>query len=579
MKLFRICLCLFMVAGTATVAMGQYGLYGSPDTIKMSQPAANVAPYDSYSTTPGSYSAPASYVAQQPMQQPMQAYQAQPMQTYAAQPVQPYAAQQMQPYAAQQMQPLPARPVATYGQMGSQYRTPTYSRPMYYTAAADQSGATQPLFAQPAMPVPQMAPAGPTPPAQPVLPEPIPAPGIQQSPGVMSQMLAEQGQGAYGCATGSEGYPPYNGQCGMYQPYVNRYDQSACGNCNYGCAEPCLWYASLSALVMTRDRPNKVYITYEIGNQTHNDFPNDEFSWRWGGEVRIGRRFCCGCNPGYWAIEASYWTLDEFQSYVSHTVPGGTVGTPLQVQYNQFYFRGTSSWEQAQIWFGGGPAGGVTGEAAEHRLWRRDEVHNVEVNLVRGQWTYGCDSRWDLGWSLGIRYFRFQESWRFGSVMEDHYFGESDGRYEAYFSDLITNNLIGPQIGFDLGYNMGANLRFYLTPKFGIYNNHINNYFQAYVGSGENGRPDPTSGVTGTYPVDSSTNTVSFLTQMDVGFDWRFANQWSARAGYRVVAVSSIGLADAQIPFYTVDIPAIADIDRNGDLILHGAFLTLAYNF
>jgi len=46
-----------------------------------------------------------------------------------------------------------------------------------------------------------------------------------------------------------------------------------------------------------------------------------------------------------------------------------------------------------------------------------------------------------------------------------------------------------------------------------------------------------------------------------------------------VVAVSSIGLADAQIPFYIVDIPAIADIDKNSDLILHGGFATIGYNF
>jgi len=126
---------------------------------------------------------------------------------------------------------------------------------------------------------------------------------------------------------------------------------------------------------------------------------------------------------------------------------------------------------------------------------------------------------------------------------------------------------------------MWSNLRFYLAPKFGIYNNHITNYFQAYLGDGTLAVPDPASGVSGTFPVNSSTDQVSFLTQMDVGLDWQFANQWSARIGYRVVAVSGIGLADAQIPFYIVDIPAIADIDKNGDLILHGAFITLAYNF
>ena len=157
--------------------------------------------------------------------------------------------------------------------------------------------------------------------------------------------------------------------------------------------------------------------------------------------------------------------------------------------------------------------------------------------------------------------------------------GEQGGAYEAYLSDLITNNLIGPQLGFELGYNMCNNLRFYMTPKFGIYNNHITNNFQAYLGNGEISRPISASGMTGTYPVNSSTDAISFLTQIDVGLDWKFARQWSAQFGYRVVAVSSIGLADAQIPFYTVDIPAIAEIDKNSDLILHGAFFTIAYNF
>jgi hypothetical protein len=275
-------------------------------------------------------------------------------------------------------------------------------------------------------------------------------------------------------------------------------------------------------------------------------------------------------------VEASYWTLDNFHGYVSHTSPvsdtnpDGTVGTPLRV---------------SDIHFGGAPLGTWWFDnAAEHRLWRRDEVHNVEANLVRGQWCYGQDSPWDLGFSLGVRYFRFQESWRFGSLKGQgsdpapHYWGETNGLYEAYLSDQVTNNLIGPQIGFDLGYRMGNNLRFFMAPKFGIYNNHINNNFQAYLGNGIVATTG-SSGVVGTYPVNSSTDTVSFLTQIDVGLDWKFTRQWSAQVGYRVVAVSGLGLSDAQIPFYIVDIPAIAEIDRNSDLILHGAFVTLAYNF
>jgi hypothetical protein len=336
---------------------------------------------------------------------------------------------------------------------------------------------------------------------------------------------------------------------------------------------------------MTRDRPNQVYITYETGNLPHNDFPVDEFSWHWGGEVRLGRRFCndcnsgCNncCNTGYWALEARYWTLGDFDSFVSHTSPVsdtnpyGTVGTPLVV---------------GDIQFGGVPGTAWFDNAAEHRLWRRDEVQNVELNLVRGQWCYGQDSPWDLGWSMGVRYFRFQESWKFGSLAgpltdpgtAPHYWGQSGGLYEAYLNDGITNNLVGPQLGFELGYSMGNNLRFFMAPKVGIYDNQITNNFQAYLGNGTIANTG-SSGVPGTYPVNSATNTVSFLTQIDVGLDWKFARQWSAQIGYRVVAISSLGLADAQIPFYIVDIPAISEIDKNSDLILHGGFATIGYNF
>ncbi len=278
-------------------------------------------------------------------------------------------------------------------------------------------------------------------------------------------------------------------------------------------------------------------------------------------------------------MEASYWTLGNMDSFVSHTSPPsptnpyGTVGEPLRI---------------SDIQFGGTPGTTWFDNASEHRLWRRDEVHNVEINVVRGQWCYGQDSPWDLGWSMGVRYFRFQESWRLGSLAGPqvpdplnpvyHYWGEAGGLYEAYLSDGITNNLVGPQLGFELGYCIGNNFRFFMAPKVGIYDNHITNNFQAYLGNGSIATTG-TSGVPGTYPVNSSTDTISFLTQIDVGLDWKFARQWSAQIGYRVVAVSSIGLADAQIPFYIVDIPAIAEIDKNSDLILHGGFVSIAYNF
>jgi hypothetical protein len=91
------------------------------------------------------------------------------------------------------------------------------------------------------------------------------------------------------------------------------------------------------------------------------------------------------------------------------------------------------------------------------------------------------------------------------------------------------------------------------------------------------GAPTAFSGVSGSYPVDSSTDVVSFLTELNLGIDWQPTDHWSLVAGYRVLAVTGIGLADNQIPQYIVDIPEIAAIDHNANLILHGAFFGVAY--
>ena len=50
------------------------------------------------------------------------------------------------------------------------------------------------------------------------------------------------------------------------------------------------------------------------------------------------------------------------------------------------------------------------------------------------------------------------------------------------------------------------------------------------------------------FPAHGTTTGIAFLTQIDVGADWQFTRNWSARAGYRVVAITGMGLADDQFP-------------------------------
>lgn len=511
MKLLRTAIVVSIVASTATTAWAQFGLYGSPDILNLPQAPPAIVPCNG--------SAPLS-----------------------ARPVGP---------AAGTWQPAPT--AAGYG-------APRYSRPRpsMQTALANQNAA---LPAQPAPPRPPSLPG-----------DPAETNGSQPGPNLVDQMLSDPDSYA---PPASLDDPAYGGggasgdQSGSLMGAVNSFEEAACGEYGWtsgGGGSP--WYASVSALIMGRDEPNRLYTTYETGNDPRQYEPG-QLRWRWGGEIRVGRRFCCGCR-GTRALEATYWGLEGFHGLWVYSHPN-TVSTPLTVSGIEFpnpspppaYINGTAYFDNA----------------TEHRVWRHDEVHNVELNVVRAQVFTASEYPWDVDWLLGVRYFRFDESFTFGSVASPYVWGQYGGIYEAYIHDRITNNLAGFQFGFDADYYVLENCRFFLTPKFAICNNQIDHYFHIYRGDGAAARPVPASGISGSYPVRSSEDCVSFLMQLDIGLQWDFTPNWSARVGYRVVAATGIGLADNQIPHYVVDIPAIADIDTNGELVLHGAFLGLTYNF
>ncbi len=377
-------------------------------------------------------------------------------------------------------------------------------------------------------------------------------------PSLISQML-EQVDGSGPAYPAGESYPSTGCDAGgCYSAPVARFSELALGSACGGC---CPWYASAAYITMGRNEANRVWTTYEDGNLPnqigHSNMAGLKFEH--GVEVRLGRRFGCARQ---WALEGVYWTLGDFNGFASITHPSG-VSTPLTV--GQVEFLGAS----ASLWYDG---------AEEHRLWRRNEIDNIELNLIRSRFSAMEYSYWTLDWLLGVRYFRFEEGFIFGTLAVGAQWGQDGGFHEAYMNEQIENHLVGVQFGFQADYWLIDRLRLFMVPKLGIYNNHITQYFHMYLGDGT-GATTGSSGVPGTYPVRSSTNNVSFLGQLDLGLDWQFAPRWSLRGGYRVIAATGIGLADHQIPPYLVDIPEIAAIDTNGDLVVHGAFAGLTFNF
>ncbi len=389
-------------------------------------------------------------------------------------------------------------------------------------------------------------------PAAPAPPEPpsLQAGPASSQPAAPAQNLVDQMLGGPCCDEPSD-------QAGCFRPAVDGFAEAACGGCGYCCP----WYATVSALVMSRNQPNRLWTSYEDNNEP-NQLCNTKdigLKWRWGGEVRFGRRFGCGCG-NRWALEATYWTLDPFTGQVDCTHPNG-VSTPLTV---------------GQLSFGVDPATDWFDGAAAHRLRRWNEFQNVELNLISDRLCrdFGCP--WNVDWAVGVRYFRFEEHLIFGSLASGGTWG-ADPAEEAYLDDRITNSLVGFQFGFDASYQINPAWRLFVSPKFGIYNNNIRNNFNAYLGDGTVATQTEYPGYT--YPVSGSRDVLSFLTQIDLGLEWQFTQRWSARVGYRVLAATGIGLADNQFPPYIVDMPELADIDYNGELILHGGFVGLTCNF
>ena len=345
-------------------------------------------------------------------------------------------------------------------------------------------------------------------------------------------------------------------------------------NC-FGCGDPQLvpsscwqWFIEPMGLVMGRNDPNRVWFTYQSNNNA-NELMNGQdarTSWQGGWEMTIRRTFACD----NWRLEATYWGLARMEGNAAVTHPDFVSSTLIftDVVYADPSIPGLPE----DLFFG----------AYEQRLWRTNEIHNVEVNLVRHRIPWE-GHRLGIDWLAGIRYFRFDERLTYGSRIHEGAWG-ANPEEEGFLSDRIENNLIGVQLGFDMHYPIGKCLEFVCTPKIGLYNNHIHNRFDAYRGDGEIFAPNPNppvgDPVPGRYPVISSDDRFAVLSQLDARIQWHVTPRWNVYLGYRLVCVSEIGLADAQFPPYVVDIvDSIAHIDSNGDLLLHGAFAGMSIAF
>lgn len=354
---------------------------------------------------------------------------------------------------------------------------------------------------------------------------------------------------------------------------------NGCEDC--GCADNYCprWSVWANGLWMGRNMPNRFWTTYEAGNNPNQllYFPGAD----WGGGFEIGGAYWFGCPTGCGngcggnpycnccyqnGLEVVYWGIWGLDGQSGIYDSDDILSTPMNVGLvdfnNDFNLLASDFFDNAR----------------SHRLTRRDEIHNVEINFLTIPCCTNCENL-KLMWIAGVRYFRFTDALSFGTLSGDApagaQFGD-DPANEAYLNAAVQNNLVGFQIGTRADYCIHNRWTIFATPKIGIYGNHVTGQNSLYTGDG---LPGTFQDGGNALDFDNSANCFSMLGSIDVGFTYAFNTNWVFTAGYRVVAASQVALADYQYPFYLADEAQWQTINTNGDLILHGGFAGLELRF
>ncbi len=319
------------------------------------------------------------------------------------------------------------------------------------------------------------------------------------------------------------------------------------GICDLECGCRGCWFGYLGGLVMTRNEPNKYWTTYDQANNNFQNLNTEDANVHWdgGGEFTFGYRRPCDSG-----IELTYWGVWNMTGSASVTSSTDSLGTPLDTTNGA-----------AGLLLGGVTPDSFFTNAHAVYLWRDDQVDNVEINFTYNPWGYD-NCGWNLTWLAGVRYFKFDENLLWTSVAGGFNLGDNGGADQANINVHCENDLIGVQCGAVLNYRFGNHLSIFAIPKIGIFGNAAESESRYYRGDGVVG-----------FDITGHKDTVSFLGSLDLGLNYDLGRHWSFVAGYRVVAVSGIALADNQLPYFLAAADEFADTKVNGDVVVHGVFL------
>ncbi len=226
--------------------------------------------------------------------------------------------------------------------------------------------------------------------------------------------------------------------------------------------------------------------------------------------------------------------------------------------------------------FGRNPPGGFddTDRSILQSVDSISEFHSGEINYRRR--TMGPYSRFQGSWLVGLRYIRYNDGLIYSSL------GEMDNAVNAnlprFFSsnDAVENNLFGPQVGFDMWWNIHPGVRVGCGFKGAWVQNEIN---RRTTLTSNSLAPGGTPGITTIAGGDQESTVMG---EFEAKLIYRISHSWALRGAYYAIAVDDIafGNADSQTisDFVAANPLAQPQLSFNS-LVVQGASLGAEYTW
>lgn len=251
-------------------------------------------------------------------------------------------------------------------------------------------------------------------------------------------------------------------------------------------------------------------------------------------EVRLGRK------RGSSATEIGWWSLFSSDETASVARPGSTLDSIIDFSDLDINFN----------------------NARLHQVEKDLEMHSIDVShrqLINSGGSFSFAYQW------GLRYTEIDDEFGLRADLNNTVLGDPTG--ELRYDIEVNNHLIGPQIGGAAYWQATSRLGLILDLKGGVYFNFMDHDQSA---SSWLGAATITSGPDAgeMFRMNNDESQAALLSEIQFGAEYLITSRFRLLLGYRLVAASGIGLAEAQIPrrFGAIE----TAVDASGSLLLHG---------